>query len=185
MVISEYQNYAQSHSMVISFTIYSILLNMHSTTDTRRYKVRSYLTIYILWPSAPNNISQLASNCLQGLIHQIIEHVFKNISKNGLQFVGPSDFIQNIGNWKCLPSQTTKTTSRRNLIGRSEGERCKNMCTHGFHCCERRCGTERCPGEVAAKYGIAAGKTICVAISAVTLGTPQLWGYAPGICGIA
>ena len=99
---------------------------------------------------------------IQANLLKVIEARYNNITANGV--VGPSDFIQNIKSWKCSPAKkSTMPAGRRSLVGRSVGEHCANVCTHGLHCCSNTCSQNSCPGHVACEVG-----------STVTLGMGQL-----------
>jgi hypothetical protein len=63
------------------------------------------------------------------------------MSGNLTKPVGPTDFVENLVGWQCTPAKATPGRSR-SLIGRSEGEECANVCTHGFHCCAHVCTTD-------------------------------------------
>ena len=102
---------------------------------------------------------------LQDIVKKAYHYMYNNMSANGTKHVGPADFVQNIGSWKCTP----KVSRGRSLVGRSLGASCNNVCTHKLHCCGGSCTSNSCPGTAACTAGVS---IVTSAITVASLG----WG---------
>lgn len=69
----------------------------------------------------------------------------------GTNSITPANFAYNLDGWKCPQSKSSSTghNSRRELIGRSVGAYCKNMCSgRQLTCCGNSCVQGRtCPAS--------------------------------------